>query len=71
MTLFPSAIATGLSLYFEQSDQLFPGVVACLLVFVARFSFLLVFMSSDFGLSLRWTIGVLSGLASVRTGEKS
>lgn len=69
--LFLTAIATGLSLYFERPDQLFPGAVACLLVVVAGFSFLLVFMSYDFGLPLLWTIGVLSGLASARTGERS
>ena len=62
---------TELSLYFEPSDQLFPGAVACLLMVVAGFSLLLVFMSYDFGLPLLWTIGVLSGLASARTGERS
>ena len=69
--LFLTAISTGLSLHFEHSDHLFPGVVACLLVVVAGFSLLLVFMSYDFGLPLLWTIGVLSGLASARTGERS
>ena len=69
--LFLTAIATGMSVYFERSDQLFPGVVACLLMVVAGFSLLLVFMSYDFGLPLLWTIGVLSGLASARIRERS
>ncbi len=68
--LFLTAIATGLSLYFERPDQLFPGVVACLLAVVASFSLLLVFMSYDFGLPILWTMGVLSGLASARTEER-
>lgn len=64
--LMLTAIATGLSLYFERPDQLFPGVVACLLTVIACFSFLMVFMSYDFGFPILWTIGVLSGLASAR-----
>ena len=64
--LFLTAIATGLSLYFERHDQLFPGAVACLLAVVAGFSLLLVFMNYDFGLPILWLMGVLSGLASSR-----
>jgi len=64
--LFLTAIATGFSLYFDRPDQLFPGAMACLLVVVAGFSLLLVFMSYDFGFPLLWTIGILSGLASAR-----
>ena len=71
LILFLTAIRTGLSLYWDRPDQLFPGAVACLLVIVAGFSLLLVFMNYDFGLPLLWTIGVLSGLASSRIEERS
>ncbi|MEJ7591900.1 MAG: O-antigen ligase family protein [Planctomycetaceae bacterium] len=64
--LFLTAIGTGLSLYFERPDQLFPGVVGCMLIVIACFSLLLVFMSYDFGLPILWSLGVLSGLASAR-----
>lgn len=64
--LFLTAIGTGISLSREYHDELFPFSVACLLVIVAGFSLLLVFMSYDFGLPLLWTIGILSGLASLR-----
>ena len=69
--LFLTAISTGMSLCFERPDQLFPGVAACLLLVVAGFSLLLVFMNYDFGLPLLWTIGVLSGLASSRIEERT
>lgn len=69
--LFLTAIATGWSLYFDRPDLLFPGVVACTLVVVACFSLLLVFMNYDFGLPILWTMGILSGLASARTEERS
>lgn len=67
--LFLTAIATGFSLYFDRPDQLFPGVVACMLAVVACFSLLLVFMNYDFGLPILWTMGVLSGLASARAED--
>ena len=69
--LFLTAIATGFSLYFDRPDQLFPGVVACMLAVVACLSLLLVFMNYDFGLPILWTMGVLSGLASARTEVRS
>lgn len=69
--LFLTAIATGMSLYFDRPDELFPGAVASVLVVVAGFSLLLVFMSYDFGFPLLWTMGILSGLASARTSERS
>ena len=62
--LFLTAIRTGLSLYFERPDQLFPVVVAFLLIVISCVSLLLVFMSYDFGLPILWTIGVLSGIDS-------
>jgi hypothetical protein len=39
--LFLTAIATGFSLYLDRPDELFPGVVACMLTVVACFSLLL------------------------------
>ncbi len=71
MILFLTAIATGFSLYFDSPDQLIPGVVACMLAVVACFSLLLVFMNYDFGLPILWTMGIISGLASARTEERS
>lgn len=64
--LFLTAIGTAWSLFSEQPDDLFPGAIAGLLVVVAGFSLLLVFMSYDFGFPLLWTFGILSGLASGR-----
>lgn len=69
--LFLTAIATGFSLYLDRPDELFPGVVACMLAVVACCSLLLVFMSYDFGLPILWSMGVLSGLASARTEGRS
>jgi hypothetical protein len=69
--LFLTAIGTGFSLYSSEQDKLFPGAVACTLVVVACFSLLLVFMHYDFGFPLLWTFGILSGLASLRTSERS
>lgn len=67
--LFLTAIGTGLSLYFDRSSQLFPGAVACMLATVACFSSLLVFLNYDFGLPILWTIGMLAGMASARSGR--
>jgi hypothetical protein len=69
--LFLTAIVTGFSLYSSEPDQLFPGAVACTLIVVACFSLLLIFMHYDFGFPLLWTFGILSGLASLRTSERS
>lgn len=66
LLLFLAAIGTGLGLYFERPDQLFPGAAACMLVVFAGFSLLLVFMHYDFGLPILWTIGILSGLSSAQ-----
>ncbi|MEZ6031879.1 MAG: hypothetical protein R3C17_02210 [Planctomycetaceae bacterium] len=71
LLLFLTAIGTGFSLYRENPDELFPGAVACLLVVVAGFSLMLVFMSYDFGFPLLWTFGILSGLASARIAATS
>ena len=71
LVLFLTAIGTGLSLYIERPDQLFPGAVACLLVVVAGVSLLLVFMNYDFGLPVLWTIGILSGLSSAGSRHRT
>lgn len=69
--LFLTAIGTGLSLFREHPEELFPGAIAGLLVVVAGFSLMLVFMSYDFGFLLLWTFGILSGLASGRIASVS
>jgi hypothetical protein len=66
LILFLTAFGTGISLYLHNSEQLFPGMIGCMLAVMGAVSLLLVFFCYDFALPTLWTIGILSGLSSSR-----
>jgi hypothetical protein len=64
LLLFMTGIFTAALIYSGRSDQMYVAATASVLVCTATFSLFLVWLSSDFGLPVLWTFGVLSGLSS-------
>jgi hypothetical protein len=67
---FITAIFSATLLHNNKPDDLFPAATASMLFVASTFSFLLVWMSYDFGFEILWTCGILSGLVSSSTRRR-
>ncbi len=68
--IFATAIFSAAVLHKNKPDDLFPAATASMLFVASTFSFLLVWMSYDFGFEILWTCGILSGLVSSSTRRR-